>query len=182
VQPVRCTPTRLSSSLRARQVHKSPISCCSLQHNAGKVVHPARQTSRQQVHVQSECSGQGAAISLAAPPQSGMVGTKRKAACVGEVKKAAKLARLAGDQGVHPIDLLEAWGDEHHRLHEQAVGVIGQIFTYLVSWEIFYGFVSCFFGTWLVFVDLKHRQGMYVSHVYLATSASPNVTTTAALA
>ncbi|PNG99895.1 hypothetical protein TSOC_014315 [Tetrabaena socialis] len=107
------------------------------------------------------CSGTEAAGYLPA-------GKRYKVACVGEAKR---IPRLMVSVGI-PVDLMVAYHGPNHGFHRQAREVIGQIYTYLLTWSICHGFITCWNVTWLVYLGPDDRKRMHVSQPYLATTGA----------
>jgi len=113
------------------------------------------------------------------PAEQGKPPAKRRCICVGEVKRPGAL--LSSTQDLP--DLVAAYHQQHSDHHQQAVvAAIKQIYTYMQLWRMCYGYISCWFGTWLVQCPPRDRGTLYVSQAYSASSAGPAVTVLGALA
>ena len=116
-------------------------------------------------------------LTLCVPDEAQKAG-RRRCICVGEVKVPAKLMVSPGE----PVDLVAAWNAGE----KQARAVVAQLFTYMQVWRMCYGFVTCWFGTWLAYCPPQKRSQLYVSHGIPSTSAhtpgAPAMTTMGALA
>jgi hypothetical protein len=113
------------------------------------------------------------------PAEQGKPPAKRRCICVGEVKRPGALLSSTKDLP----DLVAAYHQQHSDQHQQAVvAAIKQIYTYLQLWRMCYGYISCWFGTWLVYCPPRDRGTLYVSQAYSASSAGPAVTVMGALA
>jgi hypothetical protein len=95
--------------------------------------------------------------------------------CVGEVMRPGVL--LPDGDATAPPDLVAAWRDSHHPLHAAARAVVSRVFRNMQLWRMRYGFISCWFATWLVCcpADGKHRGSLYVSPAYKADDTRPSV-------
>ncbi|KXZ51972.1 hypothetical protein GPECTOR_11g94 [Gonium pectorale] len=71
-----------------------------------------------------------------------------------------------------PVDLQEAYMNSNHSFHRQAKEVVAQIYTYLLTWRICHGFISCWNATWLVYVSPDDRTVVHLSEPFLATAGS----------
>ena len=116
-------------------------------------------------------------LTMCLPDEAQKAG-RRRCICVGEVKVPAKLMVSPGE----PVDLVAAWNAGE----KQARAVVAQLFTYMQVWRMCYGFVTCWFGTWLAYCPPQKRSQLYVSHGIPSTSAhtpgAPAMTTMGALA
>eukprot|EP00878_Enallax_costatus_P012723 GHUV01013287.1.p1 GENE.GHUV01013287.1~~GHUV01013287.1.p1 ORF type:complete len:203 (+),score=48.07 GHUV01013287.1:1383-1991(+) len=107
--------------------------------------------------------------------------------CVGEFQLANKLALLSEmyDSDVKPVDLRRAWSDPAHAFDEHVRAAVAKLYTYLPATQTCYGFLSCWYVTWLVCCPLGDRAQLYISAPLLAstryTSWAPAVTTRGAL-
>ena len=103
------------------------------------------------------------------PSQPGQPPAKRRRVCVGEVKQPSVLLSSVEDLP----DLVAAYTQQDNERHRQAVAVIRQVYTYLQVGRLCHGYITCWFGTWLVYCPSQQRDTLYVSQAYGAsTSAS----------
>ena len=88
---------------------------------------------------------------------------RRRCICVGEIKAPQKLIRADGV----PLDLVELWNrsasTDDSPVHRTVRAVISQLFTYMQLWKLSYGFLSCWFWTWLVYCPPKGRTQLFIS-------------------
>ncbi|PNH05089.1 hypothetical protein TSOC_008675 [Tetrabaena socialis] len=97
---------------------------------------------------------------------------KRRCVLVGEIKTVQRLM----EQVDKPMDLRGAWSDASHRQHHaQARAVISQLYTYMQVWRICYGFISCWYGTWLAYCPPAAAEHgiLYLSNAFLASTQHP---------
>ncbi|KAG2445030.1 hypothetical protein HYH02_008898 [Chlamydomonas schloesseri] len=122
-------------------------------------------------HVASSgASGSGgcpSVVSTEAEPQPTQQQWHRFVA-LGEVKNAQTLME---DERT-PIDLLNAWQQEDARYYTLARAVLSQVYTYMIAGGICYGFISCWFATWLVYCPPNNRRVLYLSDSFLASTAA----------
>jgi hypothetical protein len=130
------------------------------------------------ISVQHAGSGSGAVrdkmdFVLTVPGEEGQ--DRERCICVGEVKRPGVLLLHGGTTA--PPDLVVAWQDSHHPLHVTARAVLSQVFRYMQLWRMCYGFISCWFATWLVCcpADSTHRNNLYVSAAYKSIDTRPSV-------
>eukprot|EP00878_Enallax_costatus_P013322 GHUV01013928.1.p1 GENE.GHUV01013928.1~~GHUV01013928.1.p1 ORF type:complete len:480 (+),score=140.46 GHUV01013928.1:415-1854(+) len=109
--------------------------------------------------------------------------------CIGELKPVELLMQFffSDDTGKwQPIELLKAWEEHDHKYHVVARAIVSQLYTYLWTLKITYGYLSCYLATWLAHSPSCDPGTLYLSEPILwdtkSTSNRPATTAMGALA
>jgi hypothetical protein len=134
---------------------------------------PSADTSLQCWGPESGAARDKTSFVLTVPGEEGQ--DRERCIVAGAVRRPGVLL-LHGD-ATAPPDLVVAWQDTQHPLHVTARAVLSEVFRYMQLWRMCYGFISCWFATWLVCcpADSTHRGNQYVSPAYKPDDTRPSV-------